>query len=112
MSTKQILLPIAPGAFRIVSRPSATVTVEVPSNHLDALFDVPFTILEFPSNGNGRESEPPTIYSDSLTGSLYLDKRNEVAAYESVWTEIVTLSLDEEQSRNLITEMAEEYEAS
>jgi len=68
-----------------------------------------FTILEFPGTGNGRDSEPPTVYSDSLTGSIYLDKDNEVAAYNSVWEEITALSLDESHSKDLIAEIAEEY---
>jgi hypothetical protein len=34
----------------------------------------PFEILRFPLNGDGRASEPPTVYVDGLTGDLYLDK--------------------------------------
>jgi hypothetical protein len=34
-----------------------------------------FTILRFPLNGGNVESEPPTVYSESFTGALYLDKR-------------------------------------
>ena len=44
ISTKQILFAVAPGALRIVSRPSETVTVAVPSTHRDALVDVPLTV--------------------------------------------------------------------
>ena len=33
ISTKQILLLLAPAALRIVSRPSVTATVELPSIH-------------------------------------------------------------------------------
>jgi len=68
-----------------------------------------FTILEFPSNGSGRETEPPTVYAGSLTGALYLDRSNEVSAYDSMWTDVTTLALDETQSRQMIGEIAEEY---
>jgi hypothetical protein len=34
----------------------------------------PFVILRFPPNGDGRDSEPATIYIDGFTGALYLDK--------------------------------------
>ncbi len=68
-----------------------------------------FTILEFPSNGNGRETEPPTVYAGSLTGALYLDRPNEVAAYDNLWTDLTSIALDESQSRELIGEIAEEY---
>ena len=33
----------------------------------------PFVILRFSVNGDGRESEPATIYTDGFTGALYLD---------------------------------------
>jgi hypothetical protein len=68
-----------------------------------------FTILEFPSNGNGRESEPPTVYAGSLTGALYLDREKEVEAYGAMWADVTAISLDESESRQLIAEIAEEY---
>ena len=39
-----------------------------------------FVILRFPVNGDGRESEPATVYKDGFTGALYLDKPQEVGA--------------------------------
>ena len=44
ISTKQILFAVAPAPLLIVSRPSVTVTVDVPSTQRDALFDVPLTV--------------------------------------------------------------------
>lgn len=61
-----------------------------------------FTILEFPD-----VREPPVIYSDGLTGALYLDKPQEVAAYEQVWADIDDRCLDGPQARKLIAAMAE-----
>jgi hypothetical protein len=67
-----------------------------------------FAILDFPKNG-GREPEPSIVYSDNLTGALYLDKPQEVAAYEAVWKNIYALSLSEAQSKKLIHAIAKEY---
>jgi transcriptional regulator with XRE-family HTH domain len=62
-----------------------------------------FVILDFPAriNGNGQK-EPSTVYSESLTGALYLDKPAEVAAYERAWKSLEALALDERQSRRLM----------
>ena len=42
----------------------------------------PFEILRFPLNGDGRASEPPTVYVDGFTGDLYLDKAREIERYD------------------------------
>lgn len=66
-----------------------------------------FVILDFPSGPGGRTPEPTTVYSDNLTGALYLDKPHEVKAYAGVWESIVAASLSEDDSRKLINELAE-----
>ena len=45
------------------------------------LMSGPFVVLRFPLNGDGRESEPATVYMDGFTGALYLDKPGEVERY-------------------------------
>lgn len=65
-----------------------------------------FHILDFPSGPGGRTPEPTTVYSDSLTGALYLDKPDEVKAYDEVWASMVAASLSEDDSRKLINELA------
>jgi hypothetical protein len=72
--------------------------------HRAALTGGSFIILEF--SPNGREAEPSVVYSDGLTGALYLDKPREVAAYEAVWASIQKVSLSETESRKLIAAMA------
>ena len=43
-----------------------------------------FVILDFPATKGGRAApEPSVVYSESLTGALYLDKPDELAAYEA-----------------------------
>jgi hypothetical protein len=68
-----------------------------------------FAILDFPSGPGGRTPEPTTVYSDNLTGALYLDKPDEVRAYDEVWASIVAASLSEDDSRKLINELAKRY---
>jgi transcriptional regulator with XRE-family HTH domain len=77
--------------------------------HRGALAGGGFVILNFPTNSDGKETEPPTVYSDGLTGALYLDKPQEVGAYEAVWTSIWSTSSGEAESRKLISTIAEEY---
>ncbi|MEN3608877.1 helix-turn-helix transcriptional regulator [Plantactinospora sp. ZYX-F-223] len=60
-----------------------------------------FVLLDFPT-GSRNTPEPPIVYSESLTGALYLDREPEYAAYEKVWASIGRLALDEGQSKNLI----------
>lgn len=55
----------------------------------------PFVILRFPLNGTGQDTEPPTVYVESLTGALYLDKPREINRYDTAFTNIWESSLDE-----------------
>jgi hypothetical protein len=68
----------------------------------------PFEILRFPLNGTGQDTEPPTVYVESFTGALYLDKPREVDRYDTAFTNIWVSSLDERASQELITQVARE----
>ncbi|WP_075824614.1 helix-turn-helix domain-containing protein [Streptomyces acidiscabies] len=69
-----------------------------------------FGILRFPLNGEGRPTEPPTVYADGYTGELYLDKPKEVARYDAAFTSIWNTALDDRATRDLISEVAGSYE--
>jgi transcriptional regulator with XRE-family HTH domain len=60
-----------------------------------------FTILEFPS-ADAEKGEPSTIYSEALTGALYLDKPRELTTYEEVWASLGDRALTEQQSGDMI----------
>ena len=62
----------------------------------------PFEILRFPANGDGSDSEPPTVYVDGFTGDLYLDKPAEIDRYSRAFEAIWRASLDETTSATLI----------
>ncbi len=62
-----------------------------------------FVILDFPATNGGRTvPEPSVAYSESLTGALYLDKPDELAAYQGVWRSLERQALDEAQSTDMI----------
>ncbi|NYF59337.1 helix-turn-helix domain-containing protein [Micromonospora purpureochromogenes] len=62
-----------------------------------------FVILDFPATKGGRAApEPSVVYSESLTGALYLDKPEELAAYESTWKGVDALALGEAESMDMI----------
>lgn len=67
-----------------------------------------FVILRFPQNYNGQETEPPTVYVEGFTGSLYLDKPHEIEHYTTAFTNTWESALDEAASRKLITRLARE----
>jgi transcriptional regulator with XRE-family HTH domain len=70
----------------------------------------PFEILRFPLNGDGRASEPPTVYVDGFTGDLYLDKAREIERYDEAFNRIWSAALDESASQELIRRASEELE--
>ncbi len=70
----------------------------------------PFVMLRFPLNGNGQDTEPPTVYVESFTGALYLDRPHEVDQYNTAFTNIWESSLDEKASQELITQVTRERE--
>jgi DNA-binding XRE family transcriptional regulator len=69
-----------------------------------------FTILEFPAVGTASP-EPTTIYCENLTGALYLDKLNEVEAYESIWIALEAIALSQADSDDLIGAILKESES-
>jgi transcriptional regulator with XRE-family HTH domain len=67
-----------------------------------------FTLVRFPLNGSGEESEPPTVYAELLTGAVYLDKPSEIERYSSAFNAIWQQALDEPSSRDLIRQAGED----
>jgi DNA-binding XRE family transcriptional regulator len=69
-----------------------------------------FTLLEFPPHPTSRLSEPPVVYIEGYTGALYLDKPGEIERYKLAGSAIHSVALNEEDTRQLIVEIAREYE--
>ncbi|WFE27680.1 helix-turn-helix transcriptional regulator [Solwaraspora sp. WMMD791] len=68
----------------------------------------PFALLTFPADPqSGEPLEPPLAYVDTLTGALYLNKPGESGTYQLVWEDIDRRSLNEDESRSMITSALE-----
>ncbi len=67
-------------------------------------------ILDFPPGSGRGPAEPPTVYSDSLTGALYLDGPADVAAYRDVWADLDALALDDGESKKMIIKIIGEIQ--
>jgi transcriptional regulator with XRE-family HTH domain len=62
-----------------------------------------FTVLEFPD-----ADDPHIVYLDVLTMSYYLDGLRDVGAYQLTYNRLQALALDPNESRSMITALAEE----
>jgi hypothetical protein len=52
-----------------------------------------------------RPADPTTVYSEGLTGALYLDKPSVVELYHVAWQGLERLALDEKASKELMKTM-------
>lgn len=68
----------------------------------------PFIILRFPTKGDGRDCEPPTVYVQGFTGALYLDRPREIDRYAEAFTVIWDNALSQEDSSALFRQAARE----
>ncbi|WP_405095513.1 Scr1 family TA system antitoxin-like transcriptional regulator [Micromonospora sp. NBC_01412] len=67
-----------------------------------------FVILDFPTNG-ARSAEPTTVYSEGISGALYLDRLDEVRTYAEVWNALTAQALSVEESRQRMQEIKERH---
>ncbi|WP_239003962.1 helix-turn-helix domain-containing protein [Nocardia panacis] len=71
----------------------------------------PFTILEFGVGKNGRSAEPPLVYAEAFTGAMYIEKPTDVDRYRKAWARTEHSAMDVRPSRDLLREVAREYES-
>ncbi|GAB3184961.1 helix-turn-helix protein [Micromonospora palomenae] len=92
------------GLLEASERPNVSVRV-VPlaaGPHIGAVAGS-FVILDFPATKGGRAApEPSIVYSESLTGALYLDKPGELQAYGAAFASAARLAQAEAESRDTI----------
>jgi transcriptional regulator with XRE-family HTH domain len=69
----------------------------------------PFVMMRFPTTGDGRETEPPTVYVDGFTGALYLDKAHEIDRYDEAFSAIWSSAFDEARSMGLVHAATREF---
>lgn len=68
----------------------------------------PFILMRFPTTGDGRNHEPPTVYVQGFTGALYLDKPHEIDRYAEAFALIWADALSQEESSALFRQIARE----
>lgn len=65
-----------------------------------------FVLLDFPFvNGT---TPPSTVYIESQTGAIYLDKPRELETYDQAWSSINSQALDQDASVELISQKLKE----
>ncbi|MFI2283962.1 DUF5753 domain-containing protein [Nocardia beijingensis] len=69
-----------------------------------------FLLLEFPPHHTADLTMPPVVYVQGFLGDLYLEKAEELRQYRDACVELDRLALDEDASRTLILQVAEEYD--
>ncbi|MGW5384419.1 helix-turn-helix domain-containing protein [Nocardia sp. NPDC003963] len=68
-----------------------------------------FVYLEFPDHVNPALTEPPVVYVEGFTGSLYLDKPAEIEQYQAARASILQVALDQSDTQRLIEAAAREH---
>ncbi|MGW5754233.1 helix-turn-helix domain-containing protein [Nocardia rhamnosiphila] len=68
-----------------------------------------FVFLEFEALPNTRLMDPPVVYVEGFTGSLYLERQEEVVQYRAAAEAIERVALSEQETRALIAKVAEEF---
>ncbi|MBF6298356.1 helix-turn-helix domain-containing protein [Nocardia amamiensis] len=53
-----------------------------------------FVLLEFPEVGTGELPEPPVVYVEAFTGSIYLDKEHEITRFRAAFASIEAVAVD------------------
>ncbi len=70
----------------------------------------PFVLLEFITHSTAEESNRPLVYVEGFTGDLYLERTSEIHPYWTALQDIDRVALDEGRSRDLIGQIAREYQ--
>jgi transcriptional regulator with XRE-family HTH domain len=90
--------------LRVSVRPGITIRVVETKVGAHAGMSGPFTLMNVPQF-------KPIVYLDSEISSLFLETPIEIDAYRNILSALEEAALDEGQSRQLITSLAEAYEA-
>ena len=81
-----------------------------PGVHLGALTGQ-FVSMRFPCV-NGVDLEPPTVFSDGYTGSVFHERSEDVARYVAAFESMWDRALSDEDTRDLMRKVADDYDNS
>ncbi|MCU1642606.1 MAG: hypothetical protein JWN03_2881 [Nocardia sp.] len=71
----------------------------------------PFTIFLFGKDARGKLSEPTVVFAESFAGAMYFERQIEVGIYREAFKKVQRATLDTRLSRDLIREVAREYDS-
>ncbi|WP_433600999.1 helix-turn-helix domain-containing protein [Nocardia sp. CA-135953] len=72
----------------------------------------PFVILDFGTDRNGKQVEPPIVYVEGrLSSDLYVERPDEVQRYHELADAVRAEALDEIGTRDLLRRVAREFQA-
>jgi transcriptional regulator with XRE-family HTH domain len=70
----------------------------------------PYILLEFPPGERSIATEPPVVYTEGAIGAMFFEEEADVKRYREIHEEIRRAALNEEQSRDLIRQVARRHE--
>ncbi|MEU6559781.1 helix-turn-helix domain-containing protein [Nocardia nova] len=69
-----------------------------------------FIIMTFPKDSRGKPVEPTVVFAEGHTGNIYLEGTDDVRRCRKTFHSLMAATLDERPSKDLIREIAREYE--
>ncbi|MEV4127421.1 helix-turn-helix transcriptional regulator [Nocardia sp. NPDC049707] len=69
-----------------------------------------FIIMTFPKDSRGKPVEPTIVFAESFTGDVYLEGVDDVRRCRQTFRSLLAATLDDRPSRDLVREIAREYE--
>ncbi|MEU6190596.1 helix-turn-helix transcriptional regulator [Nocardia sp. NPDC047038] len=70
----------------------------------------PYIILNFPLSSREFGTEPPVVYAETFTGSMFFEDSIDVKRYREIHGALQRAALDEKTSRDLLRQVARRYE--
>ncbi|WP_039822934.1 helix-turn-helix domain-containing protein [Nocardia testacea] len=71
---------------------------------------LPYIILDFPQHSREYRDEPPVVYTETTTGSMFFEGTSDVETYREIHDSLRLATLDERQTRDLLRQVARRYE--
>ncbi|WP_459549577.1 helix-turn-helix domain-containing protein [Nocardia sp. X0981] len=70
----------------------------------------PYIILDFPSDSGEYRQEPPIVYNETTTGTIFLESESDLQIYRKIHESLRSATLEEQPSRDLLRQVARRYE--
>ncbi|GGL32379.1 transcriptional regulator [Nocardia jinanensis] len=70
---------------------------------------LPYIILDFPERSREFRDEPPVVYTETTTGSMFFESAADLRIYREIHETLRHATLDEQRSRDLLRQIARRY---